>query len=340
MTGPVRKALKNICSEISAATLVDEHSKKIDLLDHTVILVKSVMKNQELTDIAMENGISKSQLSKINMKRQYQLFVEMFYSLVYPYIMAHNYAIYRRFISIIGIDSTFIRTRIKESGKYRRQKTENGIKMHSASITFPFTLPLESSVTPANLNDSPEFEGILSGIDPDLLRESILTFDLGYYDLERFRELKNRYIRFVTRIKRNASYVVEKEYSHSKIIRFRNGLTLRLVSLTIEGKQRGYVTDIMDMPDIYIHYIYQKRWSIEIFFRTMKSYLKLDHIISKRINGIMVQIFTALIAYLVLIMIQDMLASYMGIPDMIRLIRHNIQLPLKSAGHAVKATAI
>ncbi len=54
----------------------------------------------------------------------------------------------------------------------------------------------------------------------------------------------------------------------------------------------------------------------------------------------MVQMFTALTAYLVLIMIQDMLALYMGIPDMIRLIRHNIQLPLKSAGHAVKATAI
>ena len=101
---------------------------------------------------------------------------------------------------------------------------------------------------------------------------------------------------FVTRIKRNARYEIIREYAHSKIIRFRYGLTPRLVFLTIEGKQRDYVTDIMDMPDIYIHKIYLQRWSIETFFRTMKSYLKLDHLISKRINGIILQILTALIA--------------------------------------------
>lgn len=72
--------------------------------------------------------------------------------------MLHNYPIYRRFLNIIGKDSTFIRTMVKESGKYRGQKTENGIKMHSASISFPFILPLESSVTPANLNDSPNLK--------------------------------------------------------------------------------------------------------------------------------------------------------------------------------------
>jgi hypothetical protein len=340
MSDPVRKLLKNVCSDISHETLIDLNSKKIKLLDHTVLLVKSAMRNEDLTDIAMESGISKSQISKLDTARPYQIFVEMFYDLLYPYIMSHNYAIYSRFLNIIGIDSTFIRTRIKESGIYRRQKTENGIKMHSASITFPFTLPIESVVTPANLNDSPEFDEILSSMDQDLLRESILTFDLGYYDLERFRELKNRNIMFVTRIKRNARYEIIREYAHSKIIRFRNGLILRLVSLIIEGKQRDYITDIMNMPDIYIHHIYKKRWSIEIFFRTMKSYLKLDHLISKKINGIMVQIFTALIAYLVLRMIQEMLSCFMGIPEIIREIRHGIQLPLKSTGNTANATVI
>ena len=96
----------------------------------------------------------------------------------------------------------------------------------------------------------------------------------------------------------------------------------------------------MDMPDIYIHYIYRQRWSIEIFLRTIKSYLKLDHLISKKINGIMVQIFTALISYLVLRMIHDMLAFYMGIPDMIRYIGHGIPLPFKSDGKTTILYAI
>jgi hypothetical protein len=340
MSDPLRNILKDVCSDISQITGIDEYSKKVDLLDQTVLLVKSAIYRQDLTDIALESGISKSQLSKLDGNRSYQVFVETFYYLVYPYIMSHNLSIYGRFLNIMGIDSTFIRTAIKESGKYRRQKTENGIKMHNASIIFPFTVPIESIITPANLNDSPEFDQILAGIDPDLLRESILTFDLGYYDLERFRYLKGRNLMFVTRIKKNASYEIMKEYAHSRIIRFRNGLELRLVSLNVEGKQRDYLTDIMDLPDEYIHRIYHQRWSIEIFFRTMKSYLKLDHLISKKINGILVQIFTALIAYLVLIMIHDMLAYSMGIPDIIRHIRHGIPLPLKAAGSKMNHTAI
>lgn len=59
-------------------------------------------------------------------------------------------------------------------------------------------------VTPANRKDSPEFNEIISTIDEDLLRESIPTFDFIYYDLEKFRDLENRNIMFITRIKDSA----------------------------------------------------------------------------------------------------------------------------------------
>jgi APA family basic amino acid/polyamine antiporter len=35
----------------------------------------------------------------------------------------------------------------------------------------------------SNLNDSPVFDQTLDGIDSDLVKQSILTFYLGYYDL-------------------------------------------------------------------------------------------------------------------------------------------------------------
>jgi len=158
-----------------------------------------------------------------------------------------------------------------------------------------------------------------------------LTFDLGYYDLDRFMKLKEEGINFVTRIKKNASYVVEKEYAHSKIIRFRNGLILRLVSMEIDGEHRDYLTNIFDLPDLYIHWIYSQRWNIEIFFRMMKSHLRIDHLISRKIKGILVKIFAALIAYVILKMIQDLLSCHTGIPDIIRSVRHGINLPFSAS---------
>ncbi|EQD67296.1 transposase IS4 family protein, partial [mine drainage metagenome] len=259
----IRKLLANPCKNVSEITGIDEFSKRIDMLEHASLLVNAAICHEDLTDISLNNNISKSQLSKLDTGRPYQVFAEIFYEIVYPYIMAHNYAVYRRFLSIIGVDSTFIRTMIRESGKYRRQKTENGIKIHEAAVVFPLTVPLESTVTPANLNDSPEFDEVLEGIDPDLVKQSILTFDLGYYDLGRFGKLKREGIRFVTRIKKNASYTVLREYAHSKIIRFRNGLALRLVSMEIDGEKKDYITDIFDLPDLYIHWIYSQRWNIE-----------------------------------------------------------------------------
>jgi hypothetical protein len=41
-------------------------------------------------------------------------------------------------------------------------------------------------------------------MDDNIINSSILVFDLGYYNLERFKELKNKNILFVSRVKRNA----------------------------------------------------------------------------------------------------------------------------------------
>ena len=116
------------------------------------MLVEAAIFLEDLTDISMDSSVSRSQLSKLGTGRLYQVFVEIFYDLVCPYIMGHNYSLYRRFLSIISIDSTFIRTMVMDQGN-----TENGIKVHEAAVVFPLTVPLESVMTPANLNGSPEF---------------------------------------------------------------------------------------------------------------------------------------------------------------------------------------
>jgi putative transposase len=46
--------------------------------------------------------------------------------------------------------------------------------------------------------------------------------------------------------------------------------------------------------------IYRYRWGIELLWKFLKMHLKLDRLITKNVNGITIQIYISLIAYLIL----------------------------------------
>jgi hypothetical protein len=72
---------------------------------------------------------------------------------------------------------------------------------------------------------------------------------------------------------------------------------VRLVGVFHEEEWRFYVTNIVETkftPQV-IYDVYASRWQIEIFFNLIKNVLKLDNIISRTKNGIMIEIYSALI---------------------------------------------
>jgi putative transposase len=54
------------------------------------------------------------------------------------------------------------------------------------------------------------------------------------------------------------------------------------------------------VSDDEIRDIYRLRWGVELFWKFLKMHLKLDRLISKSLNGITIQLYTSLIAYLIL----------------------------------------
>jgi IS4 transposase len=65
---------------------------------------------------------------------------------------------------------------------------------------------------------------------------------------------------------------------------------------------KAQVTNIFDAlftPQV-IYEFYSKRWTVEMFFNDIKHVLKLSHIFSQKKNGIMVEIYSALILYLLI----------------------------------------
>jgi hypothetical protein len=88
------------------------------------------------------------------------------------------------------------------------------------------------------------------------------------------------------------------QLSKAKKPRFKKDV--RLVGLFYEGDWRYYVTNIVDQsftPQM-IYALYAQRWQVEIFFNVLKNVLNLQTVISRNKNGIMIEIYSALILYL------------------------------------------
>jgi hypothetical protein len=75
---------------------------------------------------------------------------------------------------------------------------------------------------------------------------------------------------------------------------------LRLVGYTVDGTKYWIVTSRYDLTAEQIAFIYKLRWDIEKFFAWWKRHLRVYHLIARSEYGLMVQILSGLITYLLL----------------------------------------
>jgi len=62
------------------------------------------------------------------------------------------------------------------------------------------------------------------------------------------------------------------------------------------------ITDRLEMPADLVALGYRYRWTIELFFRWLKSILGVRHLISDKQNGVTMQLYAALIASLLIVL--------------------------------------
>ena len=77
-------------------------------------------------------------------------------------------------------------------------------------------------------------------------------------------------------------------------------MPVRLVGYIIDGKSYWVATDRFDISAEQVALIYKLRWDIESFFAWWKRHLKVYHLFVRSKNGLMVQILSGLITYLLL----------------------------------------
>jgi len=146
----------------------------------------------------------------------------------------------------------------------------------------------------------------------------LLIMDRGYIDYAWLYGLHLRDVWFVTRLKSNACYKVMENWKITApelvladqiiCLNSSHGLAaypelLRLVHYRDPetGKEYVFLTNRFDLSALEVADLYRKRWQIELFFKWIKQNMKIKAFYGTSKNAVLIQIWTALISYLLLI---------------------------------------
>lgn len=177
-------------------------------------------------------------------------------------------------------------------------------------------------------SDTPEFVKISEAKlhDKDFLQylhlaaHSMIVFDRAYNHYLQFARWTKQQINFVCRLKNNAVYkvqetifkqdlqdgkpgVLSEEHIH---LAYKEGkqektLCLRKVAYQDEkGRLYNFITNNFEISSEEVAYLYKLRWNIELLFKKLKQNFQLHYFYSETENGIKTQIWSTLIAQLLL----------------------------------------
>jgi hypothetical protein len=144
---------------------------------------------------------------------------------------------------------------------------------------------------------------------------SYYTMDRAYMHFLRLYRLHCAGAFFVTRLKAGVTYYVVESRPVDETVGLRCDQTIRLNSRQgrkdypevlrrisyidpESGQALVFLTNQFELAALVLAQIYRRRWSIELFWRWLKQHLRLRGFFSNDPNGVRVQIWTALRAYL------------------------------------------
>ena len=168
---------------------------------------------------------------------------------------------------------------------------------------------------------------------------TMLVFDRGYTDYDWFQRLTENEVRFVTRLKDNAAYVVvERRQAKGDSVRADEIIVLekqarseeapflRRIRYWDEANRRElvFLTNHLDLPAATVAAVYKERWQIELLFKALKQNLRIKTFVGTTANALKTQIWTALIALLAVKFLQLQAKFPWSLSRLIALLRQQL----------------
>ena len=310
----------------------NRYVKKFSGWQHFVVLFVAQVKGlRSLRDIVTTLGthsnkhyhmglksLSRSTLSDANNKRSADAFRGLFQHLLQQ---CHAIAPKHRFRfkkSFYSMDSSTISLCLSVFPWAKFRSKKGGIKLHT-TLNHSGYIPEFMQITSASKHDSTQSRVLCS----KLPKGSIVAFDKGYYDFSWYYQLTLQEVFFVTRAKKNLRYktIQRNPKDRKKGILFDHIIeltgnkqkcdypqVLRLIKYRSpdDGKEYVYLTNHFKLSASTIAECYKERWQIELFFKWIKQNLKIKTFYGTTENAVLIQIWTALIYYLLVAFIRFM----------------------------------
>jgi transposase len=264
----------------------------------------------KLRHLGLPDAPKRSTLAYANEHRPWQLYRAVFYQLLSRCREVAGTHGFRFKNKVLTLDATLIElcASVFDWAHYRR--TKGAVKLHLL-LDHQGLLPSFALITEGRVHESRVARSLR--FEPG----TIVVFDRGYADYDWFSALDADGVFFVTRLKENADYgVVERRpvpegsaVRHDEIIFLykaaRGGhldLFLRRVEVWDEEQKRVlvFLTNHRSFAASTIAAVYRQRWQIELFFKALKQNLRIKTFVGTSPNALHIQIWTALIALLLL----------------------------------------
>jgi hypothetical protein len=292
----------------------------------------------KIKHLGTDKAPNKSTLAYANQHRPAAFFEALFYG-TYQRLaneggFGNRKAKFRFKNKLLSLDSTTISLCLSlfPWAKFRRAK--GGVKVH-VMLDHDSYMPTFVTITEAKQHD------IRVARQLQLNPGSIVAMDRAYIDYVLFSRWIREGVFFVTRMKDNAVYTVIEErvlpqnsaITSDQTIRLDgNGAEkkcphpLRRVVVRDEEHKRDIVllTNHLDFGATTIAGIYKDRWEIELFFKALKQNLKVKSFVGTSENALKIQIWTALVAMLVLKWLHHMSKAAWSFSNLTAMLRLNL----------------
>jgi hypothetical protein len=289
----------------------------------------------KMIHLGMKKAPSRSTLAYANEHRPWQLYQKLFFHILgrchSQFGGKHKFQFKNKLLSF---DASVIALCLSMFDWATFRRTKGAIKLHLL-LDHAGYLPQFVHVTTGKVHEVNILKKL--ALDPG----TIIAIDRGLVDFAQWASWTQQGVYFVTRLKENTDYqiikknpipengnIVKDQHIHLKgfYSKKKCPFALRMVVIRdpVTKERLTFITNNMKLAASTIAAIYKDRWQIELFFKALKQNLRIKTFVGTSFNAVMIQIWTALIAILILKYLKAKSKIHWSLSNLVAMLRMNL----------------